>query len=360
MSSTSNSSLDFKCNAICKSDLMESEKFTFVWEIPKFSSRLGVSGYSFLSKEFTIEGPGCKLTNWCGKIFPNGSSSEYKNYTSVFLFNYNDENVIVKCSIMTLDSKKKRNLESKKYMHMQEIEAVKSWGWDTFFDRTKEIAKHVHNDTLGIVFDVTVAAKVEFIEPENCLNKIESLSKNFHQDQMSNDFGLLYSNKDFADVTITCGNKKFECHKITLSSRSPVFKAMFTSNSNEQNMGMVSIEIKNMNSKVLENLLQYIYSCETPDIDELAKELYVAANEYQIEKLKELSEVKLCTNVKADNCMELLIFGDKYEATNLKTTALRFVAQNMTEIDVDECRKTLISNPSLLFELMNIMLPKMK
>ena len=122
----------------------------------------------------------------------------------------------------------------------------------------------------------------------------------------------------------------------------------------------MSIEIKNMNSKVLENLLQYIYTCDTPDIDELTKGLYVAADQYQIEKLKELCELKLCTNVGAENCIELLIFGDKYEATNLKTTALRFVAQNMTEIDVDECRKTLISNPSLLFELMNIMLPKMK
>jgi len=352
--------LDLNCNAFCKSEVIESEEFTFVWEIPKFGSRTGVNGYYILSKEFTIDGPGNKSTKWCGKIYPNGSVSDNKDFTALFLLNNNNEDVIVKCAMMTVDANKKRILDSKQNMHMQEIKAKNSWGFEKFFNRSTEFAKHVPNDTLTIVFDITVAQYVESFQQKNYSNKMESLSKKFHQDQMSQDLGQLFRNNDFADVVITCGNKKFECHRNILTSRSPFFKAMFSSSVKEEKYGRVSVEMKNMDPQVLENLLQYIYTCEAANIDSLTKELFLAAEEYQIEKLKELCEVKLCSNIDADNCIELLVFGDKYKASILKTTALRFVGENMSDIDVEECRKMLISNPSLLFELMNIKFPKKK
>jgi len=352
--------LDLNCNAFCKSEVIESEEFTFVWEIPKFGSRTGFNGYYICSKEFTIAGPGSKSTKWYGMIYPNGCASDNKDFTSVYLVNNNDEDAYVKCSMWTVDANKKRILDSKQYMHMAEIKAKKMWGFEKFFNRSSEFAKHVPNDTLTIVFDITVAEYVESFKQKNYPNKIEASSKKFHQDQMSQDLGLLFRNNDFADVIITCRNKKFKCHRNILASRSPFFKAMFSSSVKEEKYGRVSVEMKNMDPQVLENLLQYIYTCEAVNIDSLAKELFLAAEEYQIEKLKELCEVKLCSNIDADNCIELLVFGDKYKASNLKTTALRFVGENMSDIDVEECRKMLISNPSLLFELMNIKFPKKK
>jgi len=145
---------------------------------------------------------------------------------------------------------------------------------------------------------------------------------------------------------------------IILSSRSPVFKAIFTSNMKEQNMG--SVEIKDMNPKVLENLLEYIYTCNAPNIQTLAKELLAAAKKYQLEKLHKMCEVQLCSNMKVDNCIELLVLGNMYQASTLKATALKFVSQNRAKIDVKECKKTMMSNPTatLLLEVMEIMLLK--
>jgi len=364
MSTTSRNQLDFSFDAHCKTDVMESEKFTFVWEILKFSSRNEANGVFILSKQFTIEGPGDKLTKWRVKIYPNGRDADCSNYASVFLLNEGDEDEIVNCSLLTVDFDKKKikfphqHNQHDFVMKMQKIEPKKSCGWTRFFDRTNQMTQFAPNDTLTLVFEVRVMGEVEeSIELDRwCSNKSETLLKNFHQDQMSQDLGFLYSNKDLSDVIIICGNKKFECHKSILSSRSPVFKAMFTSNMKEQNAG--SVEIKNMNPEVLENLLQYIYTCEASNIDKLTKELIAAADQYQIEKLKELCEVKLCHNMTVENCIELLGLGDIYQAPTLKARALWFVSQNMEKINISECRKNLISNPTLLFEVIEMIFPK--
>ena len=54
------------------------------------------------------------------------------------------------------------------------------------------------------------------------------------------------------------------------------------------------------------------------------------------------------------------MLGDMYQASTLKIKALGFVSQNMDKIDLSECKKTLISHPQLLFEVMEMLLPKRK
>ena len=143
---------------------------------------------------------------------------------------------------------------------MQKIKVNNGWGNESFIERTDEIEKFAPNDTLTLVFEVIVTGEVEeSFEVLNNRNKSKASDKIFHHDRMSQDIGLLFTNKDYADVTVTCGNQKFECHKIILGSRSPVFKAMFTSKMEEHNLG--TVEIKDMDPLVLENLLQYIYRC---------------------------------------------------------------------------------------------------
>jgi len=356
MSTNDLSLLPFNCNAYCKTDVLESEKFTFVWEVSKFSARKEVTGTSFLSKEFTIQGPGSMSTKLCGKIYPNGADSEHKNYISVFLMNKNDEDIIVRGGVNTIDSNKKM-CKSKFSFNTHKIRANSGWGWKDFIERTDEAEKFAPNDTLTLVFEVIVTGKVEeTFKMLNYRNKSKALEKIFHRDRMSQDIGLLFTNKDFADVIITCGNQKFECHKIILGSRSPVFKAMFTSKMKEHNTG--SVEIKDMDPLVLENLLQYIYTCDAPDIDTLTREIFSAADHYQLVELKELCEVKLSSRIEVKNCIEFLLLGNLYQASILKTEALRFVSQNMNQIDISECEKALIANPALLFEVMKTMIPK--
>ena len=47
------------------------------------------------------------------------------------------------------------------------------------------------------------------------------------------DMGNVFSAGKFPDVTISCQEKKFPCHKAILAGRSTVFEAMFTHNMKE-------------------------------------------------------------------------------------------------------------------------------
>jgi len=374
--SSAPSSLDVNVNydALCKSEVPKSDKFTFVWEIPDFSLRPEKKGEIMRSDGFCIMGPGSKVTKWCVALLPKGT----KDYDviSAFLYNASDEDVLIKCSLTIVTGHNKK-LEHNVLVQDANGMIEANGGKCLFFSMMNDFYP-LHLDVLKLLVEITV-----FGESKKTMKvvdrsiKTELLSKNLHQDQLSNDLGLFFSlslsnildrlceqwcitlwpeAKEFADVTISCHDKVFDCHKIILASRSAVFRSMFSSNMKEEIAGNVKIE--NMAPEVLENMLLYIYTGTAPCIDRLAKELLAASEQYQIEKLKALCEIKLCSEIEIGNCIDLLILGDFYQAPTLKTEALRFLSQNVQKIDISEYKKALIANPDLLYEVMENLLPR--
>jgi len=327
----------------------ESDKLTFVWK--NINSRKG----DYRSKEFTIKGPGGKISSRRVKVYftyPNFSARKVE----VVLQNLSDEDFLINCTVSTLDPIKKP-IHS---WEMYEVKSKSSIGHPNLF----ESPGHLNNGPLTLIFEITVlgATKksvgvVNQHSIEEVLNQSvehDAFSKNYHQGQLSQDFGLLFTSSEYADITIVCGDKTFKCHKIILASRSPVFKTMFDADMKEKEAG--SVEIKNMTPEVLENMLKYIYTSEAPDIDTLTQELFAAAEQYQLEKLKELCEAKLCSKIEVANCIEILVLADLYQATTLKVTALKFVADNIGNMDASEWKKTLIAYPTLLVEVMEMII----
>ena len=157
----------------------------------------------------------------------------------------------------------------------------------------------------------------------------------------------LFSNKMFADVKITCGDKTFQCHKSILASRSPVFNAMFVFSMTENDTGCVRIE--NMLPEVLDKLLNYIYTGIATSLDTLAKEVLAAAHLYQVEKLKQLCEEKLSSNIDVENCIDLLVLSDLHQASILKDKSLKSLSRNIE--DVNNWKETLKDYPALMVEL---------
>ena len=52
--------------------------------------------------------------------------------------------------------------------------------------------------------------------------------------QYIKDIEDIYVNGDFADFTIVCQGKEFQCHQAILAGRSSVFHAMFTNDMEEK------------------------------------------------------------------------------------------------------------------------------
>ena len=94
-------------DALCKFDVMKSEKFTFVMEIPNFSLRTEKIG-EFLFENLDISGPGCKITNWLAIVFPKGVGDD--DGILVLLKNISDEDVRVKYSLSVVDYRNGNNI----------------------------------------------------------------------------------------------------------------------------------------------------------------------------------------------------------------------------------------------------------
>ena len=94
------------------------------------------------------------------------------------------------------------------------------------------------------------------------------------------------------------------------------------------------------------------------NIHQFSKELFAAADLYQLKKLKELCELKLSSIFDISNCIDLLILGDLYNAQKLKTSALEFVSRNIHKMKISEWKQSLIPHPALMAEVIAMMMPK--
>lgn len=82
----------------------------------------------------------------------------------------------------------------------------------------KEILKHVANEDLSIIDNIKLSSK-------NSASKINC--------QLLQDYEPFLNSKILSDITIQVGEKIFQCHKVVLAAKSPVFRVMLMSNMKE-------------------------------------------------------------------------------------------------------------------------------
>ena len=152
-------------------------------------------------------------------------------------------------------------------------------------------------------------------------------------------------------MEIDCGGKLFPCHKLIMSARSPVFKAMFDVEMKERESGKVTIE--DIKPEIMTEMLHFIYTGLVKDsvTTEFSKELLAAADKYQLESLKDICQYKIRSVLGAENAIEFLILGEMYQANKLKDAALMEVAYNMPQIAGTEDYKRLRHYPDLALEI---------
>jgi hypothetical protein len=98
-------------------------------------------------------------------------------------------------------------------------------------------------------------------------------------------------------------------HKAVLAARSPVFAAMLDHpDTNEAKTGVLSIE--DVEFGVLKEMMHFIYSGRcSPEVNEMASDLLIAADKYRLEDLKNHCELILMPMLAFDNVCQLLIIS---------------------------------------------------
>ena len=161
----------------------------------------------------------------------------------------------------------------------------------------------------------------------------------------------------FTDIMIKTSTKTFKVHRAVLASHSDVFKTMFETNMKEKHQGMVTIS--DIEPKVMNELVSFMYTGSAPNIKTFAKELLLAADKYNIPHLQVICENELKMNLTSVNVAEILLLADKlpvkiYETDSLKEVCIKFIKHNPSVYQLDSWKKLKETSLELAVEIMEI------
>jgi speckle-type POZ protein len=197
------------------------------------------------------------------------------------------------------------------------------WGFDQFI-RKKELVflyDCVRNNSFQIRCDVTVIR-------ENRVRVLTSGQLVVPPVDLHRHLGNLLENQVGADVTFDVGGEQFMAHKALLAARSSVFKAELFGHMKEKATSLVQID--DMDPNVFGAMLHFIYTDSLPKIDPLdtmvmSQHLLVAADRYNLERLKSICEGKLCGYVETKTVVTMLLLADQHGCKCLEEECVKFV-----------------------------------
>jgi len=129
---------------------------------------------------------------------------------------------------------------------------------------------------------------------------------------------------DIFDLTIEADGKTFKVAKYVLMSQSEVFKGMLlSSNSNESRHSVIRID--NFSSKTIEALINWMYTREIENLDEIAEDLFKVADKYAFNALKKICLRSMIKGLSLANFPSRLLIAFKYNEEMLKYQVVDFI-----------------------------------
>ncbi|KAI4992646.1 BTB/POZ and MATH domain-containing protein 3-like [Hordeum vulgare subsp. vulgare] len=221
---------------------------------------------------------------------------------------------------------------------------------------------HLIGDSFRIRCDVTVIKMIRCEETHHANQFVVVPPSNLHQQLRS-----LLESKDGADVAFQIGGEIFWAHRSVLAARSPVFKAEFFGTLRKKDGD--PIEINDIEAAVFKSLLHFIYTDSLPESTHegaaqedvvTASHLLVAADRYDIERLKLICEEKLCSHIDTKMVATSLALAEQHNCHGLKEACFEFLASpsNLEAMIASDGYQHLKSScPAALKELIARLLP---
>nr|XP_029723524.1 speckle-type POZ protein-like isoform X2 [Aedes albopictus] len=140
----------------------------------------------------------------------------------------------------------------------------------------------------------------------------------------------MLTDEKYTDVTVVVGERQIRAHKVMLAGHSPVFEAMLEADMQESSQNVIKID--DFDYEVVLEMMTYIYSNSSPNIENLAGSLLRAADKYNLGKLKTLCVQTLCDKVSVDTAVEYQALAVLYNAAQLQRIAAAFIADNILNV----------------------------
>ncbi|KAL9286053.1 putative chromatin remodeling & transcription regulator BTB-POZ family [Arabidopsis thaliana] len=176
------------------------------------------------------------------------------------------------------------------------------------------------------------------------------------------DHGTSSTSRSFTDVVLiasedNAGSPPIPAHKSVLVSRSPVFKAMLENEMEESLSG--TIKISDVSYDALRTFVYYLYTAEACLDEQMACDLLVMSEKYQVKHLKSYCERFLVTKLSPDNSLMTYAFAHQHNAKHVLDAALSQIVENMDKLTKREEYMELVEkDPRLIVEIYEAYLSK--
>ncbi|GIZ00758.1 speckle-type POZ protein-like B [Caerostris extrusa] len=225
----------------------------------------------------------------------------------------------------------------------------------------EERAKYLPKDVLSLRCDVVIStgdttdiieSYITGIDDNICEQNFEKYESGVSPD-LKADLKFMYREGTFSDTKIRTSTETFPAHTQILGARSPVFRAMFSTDMKERTKECV--DITDLDSETVRRLLLYIYTdALEEDLQcQSACQLYAAADKYAVLSLKNRCSSFLHGIFSVTSACDILSLADMYQDEELKISVRKYILQNHRDICSSEEWKLLMkSHPELALEIM--------
>ncbi|XP_047099232.1 speckle-type POZ protein-like [Schistocerca piceifrons] len=168
------------------------------------------------------------------------------------------------------------------------------------------------------------------------------------------DFGGLLEARDVALITLVVGETHLVVHRSVLVAKSPVFAAMLTHDTVEASSSR--IVVTDVEPKVLQQLLLFMYKDCVPQLCSMATQLLVVADKYCVLDLKAQCELQLVIDLAVENVVSSALLALRHSCPRLKETAGHFLKANLTRVmDTEGWAEAVRNNPEEFMELSRLL-----
>ncbi|CAL4898724.1 unnamed protein product [Urochloa decumbens] len=281
-------------------------------------------GWHVTSKPFEAAGYRWKMT-----YYPNGASWTSDEYISVYLdYDGHGESEQVEFKFSLLDQAGKPVPEHSRSKQRCIFHRGSSWrrGFSHFVKWEDLVASRCLTDDNRFVVRCDVAVVSYKAEKSSPADRIVVPPPDLYRH-----LGDLLWKEKGTDVEIrVSGKATFNAHGWLLEARCPELLAT-AKEKGPDGGGRQRIEIQDMEPRVLELMLWFMYTDAVPEIGEheaveMAQGLLAAAHRYKMDRLKLVCEDMLCRRIDVDNVVGTLVAADKHGCHALKDACEEFLA----------------------------------
>ncbi|CAN6299405.1 unnamed protein product [Urochloa humidicola] len=314
------------------------------------------TGQCIRSRPFTVSPGG---SSWRILYYPNGDVPDATEFISVFLELEQGVSASVEAQArFSLMDRAGEPVPSHSHMtdRRRFCPGDAGFGYRNFIRRTwLEESGHLNDDCFSIRCDVFVPK--ELSTEDRAVDPVPALMP---PSELHQHLERLLAAQTGADVTFEVGGETFRAHRCILAARSTVFEAELFGPMRES-VDTAAIRVDDMDADVFRALLAFIYTEKLPNCPPMeqvamAQHLLVAADRYNLERLKWICEENLCVHIDTGSVATILTLAEQHHCHFLKEACFRFLCSPSTlnaAMATDGFDHLTRSCPAVLRELMS-------